>query len=124
MVPFSDSSPHHCPMRPNVSLRFSSESVSQKPVSSAISMTYFMSSSLWPDSALFDYPTNGQGLKSTDWGLSSVVAWATMASPMNLLDLGIVVVIGLGILIGWKKGLIGPLLAEGTFLFSYWIVST
>jgi len=47
-----------------------------------------------------------------------------MASPMNLLDLGIVVVIGLGILLGWKKGLIGPLLAEGTFLFSYWIVST
>jgi uncharacterized membrane protein required for colicin V production len=47
-----------------------------------------------------------------------------MASPMNLLDLAIVVVIGLGILLGWKKGLIGPLLAEGTFLFSYWIVST
>ena len=43
---------------------------------------------------------------------------------MNLLDLGIVVVIGLGILLGWKKGLVGPLLAEGTFLFSYWIVST
>jgi hypothetical protein len=43
---------------------------------------------------------------------------------MNLVDLAIVVVIGLGILIGWKKGLIGPLLAEGTFLLSYWIVST
>jgi uncharacterized membrane protein required for colicin V production len=43
---------------------------------------------------------------------------------MNLVDLGIVLVIGLGILIGWRNGLIGPLLAEGTFLFSYWIVST
>ena len=43
---------------------------------------------------------------------------------MNLVDLAIVVVIGLGILIGWKKGLVGPLLAEGTFLFAYWIVST
>jgi uncharacterized membrane protein required for colicin V production len=47
-----------------------------------------------------------------------------MAAPMNLVDLAIVVVIGLGILIGWKKGLIGPLLAEGTFLLGYWIVST
>jgi hypothetical protein len=47
-----------------------------------------------------------------------------MASPMNLVDVAIVVVIGLGILIGWKNGLIGPLLAEGTFLFGYWIVST
>jgi uncharacterized membrane protein required for colicin V production len=43
---------------------------------------------------------------------------------MNLVDLAIVVVIGLGILVGWKNGLIGPLLAEGTFLFAYWIVST
>jgi uncharacterized membrane protein required for colicin V production len=43
---------------------------------------------------------------------------------MNLIDLAIVVVIGLGVLIGWKNGLIGPLLAEGTFLFSYWFVST
>jgi hypothetical protein len=43
---------------------------------------------------------------------------------MNLVDLAIVVVIGLGVLIGWRKGLIGPLLAEGTFLLSYWIVST
>jgi uncharacterized membrane protein required for colicin V production len=43
---------------------------------------------------------------------------------MNLVDVGIVVVIGLGVLIGWRNGLIGPLLAEGTFLFSYWIVST
>src|ERR1700694_5102927 len=43
---------------------------------------------------------------------------------MNLVDITIVVVIGLGILIGWRKGLIGPLLAEGTFLLSYWIVST
>ena len=42
---------------------------------------------------------------------------------MNLVDLGIVVVIGLGVLIGWRKGLIGPLLAEGTFLIGYWIVS-
>ncbi|HEV2013295.1 MAG TPA: CvpA family protein [Candidatus Dormibacteraeota bacterium] len=43
---------------------------------------------------------------------------------MNLVDIGIVVVIGLGVLIGWRNGLIGPLLAEGTFLLSYWIVST
>src|SRR6266446_6463062 len=43
---------------------------------------------------------------------------------MNLVDVAIVVVIGLGILIGWRNGLIGPLLAEGTFLLSYWIVST
>src|SRR5260370_14430475 len=42
---------------------------------------------------------------------------------MNLVDLAIVAVIGLGILVGWKNGLIGPLLAEGTFLLSYWIVS-
>jgi uncharacterized membrane protein required for colicin V production len=43
---------------------------------------------------------------------------------MNMVDLAIVVVIGLGILIGWKNGLIGPLLAEGTFLLTYWIVAT
>src|ERR1700737_1366230 len=43
---------------------------------------------------------------------------------MNLIDVAIVVVIGLGILIGWRNGLIGPLLAEGTFLLSYWIIST
>jgi uncharacterized membrane protein required for colicin V production len=43
---------------------------------------------------------------------------------MNLVDVAIVVVIGLGILIGWRNGLIGPLLAEGTFLLTYWIIST
>jgi uncharacterized membrane protein required for colicin V production len=43
---------------------------------------------------------------------------------MNMVDLAIVVVIGLGVLIGWKNGLIGPLLAEGTFLLTYWIVAT
>jgi len=43
---------------------------------------------------------------------------------MNLVDVGIVVVIGVGVLIGWRNGLIGPLLAEGTFLLSYWVVST
>jgi hypothetical protein len=43
---------------------------------------------------------------------------------MNLVDLAIVVVIALGVLIGWKNGLVGPLLAEGTFLLAYWIVST
>ena len=43
---------------------------------------------------------------------------------MNLVDLGIVLVIGLGVLIGWRNGLIGPLLAEGTFLLTYGIVST
>src|SRR3989440_3483882 len=43
---------------------------------------------------------------------------------MNLVDLGIVLVIGLGILIGWRNGLIGPLLAEATFLLTFWIIST
>src|SRR3982074_170926 len=38
---------------------------------------------------------------------------------MNLVDLAIVVVIGLGVLIGWKNGLIGSLLAEGTFPLTY-----
>lgn len=42
---------------------------------------------------------------------------------MNLVDLFIVAVIGLGIFIGWRQGLVGPLLAEGTFLIGYWIVS-
>src|SRR5438445_10200508 len=42
---------------------------------------------------------------------------------MNLVDLGIIVVIGLGVLIGWRNGLVGPLLAEGTFLIGYWVVS-
>lgn len=43
---------------------------------------------------------------------------------MNLLDLGIVLVIAFGVFIGWRNGLVGPLLAEGTFLIGYWIVST
>ena len=43
---------------------------------------------------------------------------------MNLVDVGIVLVIGFGLFIGWRNGLIAPLLAEGTFLLSYWIVST
>jgi uncharacterized membrane protein required for colicin V production len=43
---------------------------------------------------------------------------------MNLVDLGIILVIGLGILIGWRNGLIGPLLAEATFLLTFWIIST
>ena len=43
---------------------------------------------------------------------------------MNVVDVGIVLVIGAGVLIGWRKGLIGPLLAEGAFLASYWVVST
>jgi uncharacterized membrane protein required for colicin V production len=43
---------------------------------------------------------------------------------VNLVDAGIVIVIGLGIFIGWKNGLIGPLLGEGTFLVSYWIIQT
>jgi uncharacterized membrane protein required for colicin V production len=43
---------------------------------------------------------------------------------MNLVDVAIVVVIALGVWIGWRNGLIGPLLAEGTFLLAYWIVST
>ena len=43
---------------------------------------------------------------------------------MNPVDVAIVAVIGLGVLIGWRNGLIGPLLAEGTFLLTYWIIST
>jgi uncharacterized membrane protein required for colicin V production len=43
---------------------------------------------------------------------------------MNMVDVAIFVVIALGVLIGWRNGLIGPLLAEGTFLIGYWIVST
>jgi len=43
---------------------------------------------------------------------------------MNLVDLGIIVVIGLGILIGWRNGLIGPLLAEATSVLTFWIIST
>jgi uncharacterized membrane protein required for colicin V production len=42
---------------------------------------------------------------------------------LNLVDLAIVAVIGFGIFIGWRNGLIGPLLAEGTFLVGYLIVS-
>ena len=42
---------------------------------------------------------------------------------MNLIDLGIVLVIAFGIYIGWRNGLIGPLLAEGTFLVGYFVVS-
>jgi hypothetical protein len=42
---------------------------------------------------------------------------------MNLVDLGIVLIIGFGVYIGWRNGLIGPLLAEGTFLIGYWIAS-
>jgi len=42
---------------------------------------------------------------------------------MNLVDLGIVLVLAFGIYIGWRNGLIGPLLAEGAFLIGYWIVS-
>src|SRR5207237_1196958 len=37
-------------------------------------------------------------------------------AAMNLVDLGIIVVIGLGVLIGWRNGLIGALLAEGAVL--------
>lgn len=43
---------------------------------------------------------------------------------MNMVDLAILVVIGLSVLIGWRNGLIGPLLAEGTFLITYWIIAT
>lgn len=43
---------------------------------------------------------------------------------MNLIDLGIVLVIAFGAYIGWRNGLIGPLLAEGAFLIGFWIVST
>ena len=42
---------------------------------------------------------------------------------MNLIDLGIVLVLAFGVFIGWRNGLIGPLLAQGTFLIGYWIVS-
>src|SRR5256886_15218921 len=43
---------------------------------------------------------------------------------MTLVDLGIVLVIGLGTLIACRNGLIGPLPAEATFLLTFWIIST
>jgi hypothetical protein len=43
---------------------------------------------------------------------------------MNLIDALIVLAVGLGLYIGWSRGLLGPLLAEGTFLISYWVIST
>jgi uncharacterized membrane protein required for colicin V production len=43
---------------------------------------------------------------------------------MNLVDLGIVLVIGFGILIGWRNGLIGPLLAQATFLLSFVVIAS
>lgn len=43
---------------------------------------------------------------------------------MNLVDLGIVTIIGLGLLLGWSRGLIGPLLAEAGFVVTFWIVIT
>lgn len=42
---------------------------------------------------------------------------------MNLIDVGIVVVIAFGVYMGWRNGLIAPLLAEGTFLIAYLIAS-
>lgn len=43
---------------------------------------------------------------------------------MNLIDAAIVIVVGLGLLLGWSRGLIGPLLAEAGFLVTFWIVIT
>jgi len=43
---------------------------------------------------------------------------------MNLIDAVIVLAVGLGVYIGWSRGLLGPLLAEATFLISYWVVLT
>lgn len=43
---------------------------------------------------------------------------------MNTVDLGILVVIGLGLLVGWSRGLVGPLLAEAGFLITFLVVST
>src|ERR1700694_695327 len=43
---------------------------------------------------------------------------------MNSVDLVIIVIIGLGVLLGWSRGLIGPLLAEAGFLVTLWIVTT
>jgi hypothetical protein len=43
---------------------------------------------------------------------------------MNLVDVGIVVVILAGIFLGWRTGLIGALLGQGTFIISYLIIST
>src|SRR5207244_3792142 len=46
------------------------------------------------------------------------------ATAMNLIDAVIVLAVGLGVYIGWSRGLLGPLLAEATFLISYWVVLT
>ena len=43
---------------------------------------------------------------------------------MNVIDAGIIGVIALGLLLGWSRGMIGPLLAEAGFLVSLWIVIT
>ena len=43
---------------------------------------------------------------------------------MNLIDALIVLAVGLGLYIGWSRGLLGPLLAEGTFLIAYWVIAT
>jgi uncharacterized membrane protein required for colicin V production len=45
-------------------------------------------------------------------------------AAMNLIDVGIVALILLGVLLGWSRGLIGPLLAEAGFLVTLWIVLT
>jgi uncharacterized membrane protein required for colicin V production len=43
---------------------------------------------------------------------------------MNLIDAGIIGVLALGLLLGWSRGLVGPLLAEAGFLVTLWIVIT
>ena len=43
---------------------------------------------------------------------------------MNLIDAGIVILVLLGLLLGWSRGLIAPLLAEAGFLVTFWIVLT
>jgi uncharacterized membrane protein required for colicin V production len=42
---------------------------------------------------------------------------------MNLVDLAIILAVALGVLMGWSRGLIGPLLAEATFLIGIFVIS-
>jgi uncharacterized membrane protein required for colicin V production len=96
-----------------------------------------MSSSLWPEWAFVCLSDDWRGLEIDNSPPLLAGEGRVGADPVefhgaigdngvavNLVDLAILVVIGLGVLIGWKNGLIGPLLAEGTFLLAYWVVST
>jgi hypothetical protein len=43
-------------------------------------------------------------------------------AEMNLVDAGIVLIVVLGLYIGWSRGLIGPLAAQGAFVLGAWAI--